>query len=131
MPAAATTVRRERAVRPCFPMTLPRSPGATFSSTTLEFSPSTSRTTTDDGSSTSAFAMNSTSSFIARRPRSDLRALRLRQKAAHGFGGVRALLDPRLGLGDVELDRLGMRSGVVGTEALDEPALRRRAALGH
>src|SRR6185312_9639405 len=41
MPAALRMVRMERAVRPCFPMTLPRSLGATRSSKTVTCSPST------------------------------------------------------------------------------------------
>ena len=39
MPAAPSRVRMERAVRPCLPMTFPRSPGATRSSSTVTCSP--------------------------------------------------------------------------------------------
>ena len=55
----------ERAVRPCFPITFPRSLGATFNSRTVTCSPATSRTETSSGMSTRAFAMSSTNCFIA------------------------------------------------------------------
>src|SRR5688572_581900 len=42
IPAAPRIVRTERAVRPCFPITLPRSLGATFNSKTVTCSPCTS-----------------------------------------------------------------------------------------
>src|SRR5262249_21367647 len=53
---ALRIVRSARAVRPCLPMTLPRSFWATRSSITITRSPSTSVTLTCSGSSTSAFA---------------------------------------------------------------------------
>src|ERR1044071_4014985 len=46
MPAARSNVRIALAVRPCFPITVPRSPVATFSSSTVAPSPSTSDTAT-------------------------------------------------------------------------------------
>src|SRR5580765_7966420 len=116
-------------------MTFPRSDGATRSSTTVAPSCSTTSTRTADGSSTSAFAMSSTRSFIAVHPgrmcrrgagprgveASDagagaLRLLSLDQEAPHRLRRVRPLLDPCLRLVDVELDRLGMRPGIVGPQ---------------
>src|SRR5436309_1453389 len=60
---ALRMVLSARAVRPCLPMTLPRSVWATRSSITVTRSPSTSVTFTCSGSSTSAFATYSTSSL--------------------------------------------------------------------
>src|SRR5690242_19030267 len=59
IPAAPRIVRIERAVRPCLPITLPKSFGATRSSSTI-VSPSTSVTLTCSGSSTSDLAICST-----------------------------------------------------------------------
>ncbi len=42
MPAAPSSVRMDRAVRPCLPMTLPKSLAATFNSSTVTCSPCTS-----------------------------------------------------------------------------------------
>src|SRR5579862_7991346 len=64
IPAAPSSVRMDRAVRPCLPMTLPRSLAATFSSNTVTCSPCTSLTITSSGKSTRAFAMSSTSCFM-------------------------------------------------------------------
>src|SRR5215471_10352360 len=64
IPAAPRIVRMERAVRPCLPITLPKSLGATRSSSTVTCSPATSRTATSSGMSTRAFAMSSTNCFI-------------------------------------------------------------------
>src|SRR6185437_10572983 len=64
MPAAPRIVRMERAVRPCLPMTFPRSLGATFSSSTVTCSPSTSLTETSCGISTRAFAISSINCLI-------------------------------------------------------------------
>src|SRR5712692_5241979 len=63
MPAAPKIVRIDRAVRPCFPMTFPRSPCATRSSRTVTCWPSTARTSTSSGLSTRAFAICSINSF--------------------------------------------------------------------
>src|SRR5581483_3877686 len=62
--AAESTVRMARAVRPCLPITLPRSPSATCSSSTVVPSSSNSSTSTASGSSTSDCAMKRISSFI-------------------------------------------------------------------
>src|SRR5580698_7978853 len=64
MPAAPSRVRMDRAVRPCLPMTLPRSLAATFNSSTVTCSPCTSLTFTSSGKSTRALAMSSMSCFI-------------------------------------------------------------------
>ena len=58
--------RIDRAVRPCFPMTFPKSLGATRSSSTVTCSPCTSLTVTSSGESTRAFAISSMSCFISR-----------------------------------------------------------------
>src|SRR5678815_616467 len=65
MPAAPRIVRIDRAVLPCFPITLPRSLGATLSSSTVVCSPSIAVTETSSGLSTRALAICSISSFIA------------------------------------------------------------------
>src|SRR5581483_8700899 len=54
MPAALNSVRNARAVRPCLPMTLPTSDGATVSSRTVSCASSTWLTCTWSGASTSA-----------------------------------------------------------------------------
>src|SRR5277367_3642468 len=64
MPAAPSSVRTALAVRPCRPITLPRSSGCTRSSSTVTCDPSTDLTCTSSGWSTRALAMLSTSSFI-------------------------------------------------------------------
>src|SRR3990172_5764650 len=64
IPAAPRMVRMERAVRPCLPMTLPRSDGSTRSSSTVTCSPSTAFTVTLSGWSTRDLAICSTSSRI-------------------------------------------------------------------
>src|SRR5208337_620248 len=64
MPAALRMVRTERAVRPCFPITFPKSEGCTRNSKTVTCSPSTARTETSSGLSTSALAMASINSLI-------------------------------------------------------------------
>src|SRR5215469_18329552 len=64
IPAAPRMVRIERAVRPCLPMTFPRSLGATFSSRTVTCSPCTIWTETSSGMSTRAFAISSINCFI-------------------------------------------------------------------
>src|SRR4051794_35393692 len=67
MPAAPSIVRMDRAVRPCLPITLPRSLGATFNSSTVTCSPCTSLTETSSGMSTRAFAISSINCFISPR----------------------------------------------------------------
>src|SRR5581483_9266243 len=64
IPAAPRMVRIERAVRPCLPITFPRSLGATFNSRTVTCSPSTTRTETSSGMSTRALAMSSINCFM-------------------------------------------------------------------
>src|SRR6185437_1891077 len=61
VPTAPSSVRIERAVRPCLPITFPRSPSATRSSKTVACSPAISFTTTPPGVSTRALAISSTS----------------------------------------------------------------------
>src|ERR1035438_8256706 len=68
IPAAPRIVRMERAVRPCLPITLPRSLAATLSSKTVTCSPSTSLTTPSSEISTRAFAISSINCFIAPPP---------------------------------------------------------------
>src|SRR5205085_4289576 len=65
MLAAARMVRSERAVRPCLPMTLPRSVGATRSSSTVSSGSATTVTETCAGSSTNTLAISSTSVRIS------------------------------------------------------------------
>jgi len=65
MPAAPKIVRRASAVRPCRPITLPTSSGWTHNSSTITCCPSTERTSTSSGWSTRAFAIISSSSFMA------------------------------------------------------------------
>src|SRR5262249_8668101 len=69
IPAAPRMVRIERAVRPCLPITLPRSLGATRSSRTVTCSPSTTFTATSSGMSTRAFAISSINCFIPPPPK--------------------------------------------------------------
>src|SRR5258708_22616153 len=64
IPAAPSSVRTALAVRPCRPITLPRSSGCTRNSKIVACEPSTDLTCTSSGWSTRALAMDSTSSFI-------------------------------------------------------------------
>src|SRR5258705_3499770 len=68
IPEAPSSVRMALAVRPCRPITLPKSSGCTRSSTTVACGPSTVSTFTSSGWSTSALAICSTSSFIPAPP---------------------------------------------------------------
>src|SRR5262249_44447363 len=63
IPAPRKIVRIARAVRPCLPMTFPRSWGETRSSRTIVASPSISLTDTSSGLSTRAFATVSITSL--------------------------------------------------------------------
>src|SRR5208282_4563578 len=65
MLTAPRIVRTDRAVRPCFPMTLPTSCGATLSFRTVFSSRPTASTSTASGSSTRARAISRTSSSTA------------------------------------------------------------------
>src|SRR5262249_1507554 len=64
MPAAPSSVRTAFAVRPCRPITFPKSSWCTRNSNTVTCDPSTDFTSTSSGWSTRALAMASTSSFI-------------------------------------------------------------------
>src|SRR5260370_26947531 len=64
IPHAPSSVRIALAVRPCRPITFPRSSGCTRNSSTVTCDPSTDFTCTSSGWSTRALAMASTSSFI-------------------------------------------------------------------
>src|SRR5258707_14012507 len=68
IPEAPSSVRMALAVRPCRPITLPKSSGCTRSSTTVACGPSTVATFTSSGWSTSALAICSTSSFMPAPP---------------------------------------------------------------
>src|SRR5713101_801144 len=106
------------AVRPCRPITLPRSSGCTRSSRTVTCDPSTDFTCTSSGWSTRARAMASTSSFMwslgmapAVKPRTHkyLEGLRLSdllqtEEAPHRIAGLRAKSHPILDTLRVELD---------------------------
>src|SRR4051812_3074707 len=93
MLAAPRMVRIDRAVRPCLPMTLPRSLGATRNSSTVLCSPSSALTWTCSGSSTRALAISSTSDRMSP-PCSFaiLRLLHLRGAYAFGLRFLRRLL---------------------------------------
>ena len=65
IPAALMIVRIELAVRPCFPITLPRSSEQLAIQKPSSVPPSMSRTEACSGLSTRAFAICSMSSFIA------------------------------------------------------------------
>src|SRR5258708_5751482 len=64
MPEAPSSVRMAFAVRPCRPITFPKSSGCTRSSTVVACGPSIAATFTSSGWSTRALAITSTSSFI-------------------------------------------------------------------
>jgi len=65
IPAAPNSVRIASAVRPCRPITLPKSSGWVFNSRTVTWEPSTALTCTPSGWSTSALAISAKRSFIA------------------------------------------------------------------
>src|SRR5439155_2931390 len=117
---ARTTVRRARAIRPCRPITLPTSSGATWSRSTSSPSCSSVSTRTASGSSTSRRASSA---------RSSANPLDL-QQPRNGVAGLRALPEPVLDLVLVELDRRGIRLRVVAPDDLDEPAVARGARVG-
>src|SRR5436309_2606670 len=120
---ARTTVRSARAIRPPRPITLPTSSGATWSRSASSPSRSSVSTRTASGSSTSRRASSSRSSAVAEPL--DLEELRDR------VGRLSALAEPVLDLVLVELDRRRLGLGVVAPDDLDEPAVARRARIGH
>src|SRR2546426_1844170 len=137
---ALRIVRNARAVRPCLPMTLPRSVWATRSSITVTRSPATSVTFTFSGSSTSAFATYSISSFNHHSHCSCLQQLRrplrpgLRGQCdqfLHGVGGLRPLGDPRPRLLAIDGHLRRVRDRGVVADDLDEAPLARRPRGGH
>src|SRR5262249_44901181 len=138
---ALRIVLSARAVRPCLPMTLPRSFWATRSSITITRSPSTSVTLTCSGSSTSAFATYSMRSLNNHSHCSCFRQLHsaplrpglrgLRDQLLHRIRGLRPLGDPRLGFLAIDGDLRRIRDRVVVSDHFDEPSVTRRAGGGH
>ena len=140
--AEATSARSAAAVRPCLPMTLPRSSGATYSSTSVVPLCSLSTTRTSSGRSVSARARTSTTALHAgvAGPRAHFTAgcrfgSRLRievpgDQRADRVRRLRALLQPVVDALPVDVDegRLGAR--IVVTEDLDEAAVARGARIG-
>src|SRR5213079_796048 len=115
-PAAARSVRSARAVRPCRPMTLPRSFGATSSSMMVWSPRSYARVSTASASSTSDLATNSMSSFTLLR-------LRLLQEGLDRRRELRSLRHPVVDARAVDLDVRRVLLRVVMADLLD----RRRA----
>ena len=127
-PLARTRMRSERTIRPPRPITLPRSSSATCSSKTT----ASSRSIALDphlarrrrrGSSRRTSSSSSTPA-LTRRARGGL------HEALHRVARLRALRDPVVDLGLVEIDRGGVGLRVVAPDDLDEPAVARRAAVG-
>src|SRR5512141_2300344 len=110
-------------MRPCRPITLPRSSWATWSRRTTVSSSSTRSTRTASGSSTSRRARYSSSSAKLRD------VLRL-QEPRDGVRGLSALAEPVLHPVLVELDQRGVVLRVVPADDLDELAVTRRARIG-
>src|SRR5208282_75566 len=154
MPAAPRSVRTALAVRPCLPITFPRSSGCTRSSRTVTCEPSTGRTCTSSGWSTRAFAMASTSSFIlhlhvldlrlavekAPRLTGDaqemgtslgLRDLLLVDKATNGVARLRTDSEPMLDAFGVELDLRGLLQRIVGSHQFNNAPVPWLAAFNH
>lgn len=86
MLAAPRIVRIERAVRPCLPMTLPRSAGATRSINAVPSLSGAACTVTSSGRSTSALAMPETRSIIDRVRSSRVTVLVATSVIAHLMG---------------------------------------------
>src|SRR5262249_25580815 len=131
---ASTSVLSASAMRPCRPITLPVSPGATVSSTSVVPRWTFSVTFTASGASTSAFAMVSTTcatrlATLLRHGGSGRRQV-TRDERPHGVGRTGALADPVLHALAIDLDLRGLRARVVVPEDLDERAVARRALLG-
>src|SRR6266536_1860602 len=118
--AARTSWRSARAILPCLPITLPTSSFATNSLSTTTSSRSSRSTLTASGWSTSRRASTSSSSA---------NVLDLEQ-APHRLRRLRALVQPRLHLLLVQLDRRGVGLRVVPPDDLDELAVARRARIG-
>src|SRR6266516_2151272 len=115
-PAAARRVRSARAVRPCRPITLPGSFGATSSSMMVWSPRSYARVLTASASSTSDLATNSMSSFTLLR-------FGLLQDRLDGGRNLGALGNPVVDARAVDLDVRRILLGVVVADLLD----RRRA----
>src|SRR5271169_3131590 len=143
MPAAPSSVRIALAVRPCRPITLPRSSGCTFSSSTVTCAPSPDFTCTSSGWSTRARAMVSTSSFMDtwERPRPD-RGAKFRkalwlgdllqlQEAAHGIARLCALPQPILDALRVQLDLRRLLQRIVRAHRFLHAAVPRPGPFNH
>src|SRR5216684_1275099 len=126
-------------------MTLPKSSGATCSSNTRALrSLRTSRTCTAEGSSTSDFAIYSTSLrmfypqlFFGLRLRVSLHLLETLhhpyalEQRCNGIGRLCAHFQPVQGLFRVDLDGGWFNQGIVPAEILDNAAIAWRARIGH
>src|SRR5262245_1637713 len=125
-PATPTRVRKALAVRPCLPMTLPRSAGSTWSSITIPEERCPSETTTASGCSTIALTSTSTivptpaSASDIRLSPSALADSRPLEQLAHRIGGVRSLPEPEIGPLHVQRNLRGLGLGIVMAQALDE-----------
>src|SRR5512143_320812 len=113
-------LRSARAMRPCLPMTLPTSSGATWRWKTIESSRSSVSTRTASGSSTSPRASHSRSSAIDAGGLDEPRD-RIRRPGA--------LRHPVLDLRLVEVDRGRVGLRVVAPDDLDEASVARRAGV--
>src|SRR5205807_4821957 len=115
---ALRMVRIDLAVRPCLPMTRPRSSLATRSSSTEAVSPCVSFTSTASGLFTNCRARNWTSSFIAGSVEAGSGGLgsgrRYLNELPHSVAGLRARFEPMGGLLVIQADFGGIEQGIVG-----------------
>src|SRR5581483_797443 len=153
MLAAARMVRSERAVRPCLPITLPRSLSATRNSRTVSPPSSTASTDTWLGSSTSTLAISSTRARMSplspvisglsfcrwdvvwRRCLTRLgrggRRRGLLQQLVHGFRRLRALREPVINALAVQVHGRRVGARVVRAHHLHRASIARALLVNH
>src|SRR5579864_1780413 len=159
MLAAPRIVRMDFAVRPCLPITLPRSLCATRSSSTVASPSSTGVTLTSAGVSTSAWAICSTKArispavsaispsfssqllgpydFCSRRPepalsgRGTCRGWRFGEQTAYRIGKLRTLGNPVVDAIAFQINGRGVGAGVIQPHHFHFTAVARPLLLNH
>src|SRR5258708_9932281 len=117
-------VRNERAVRPCLPITRPKSPAATRSLNAAPPASSVVSTVTSSGLSTKDFAICSINAVIWSGRDWRSRGSRNLQQPAHGIGGLRPLADPVVDAFLLQFHRGRFSERIVVTHDLHRLAVR-------
>src|SRR3984957_1892314 len=131
---ALRIVRIDFAVRPCLPITRPRSSFATRNSRIEAVSPWVSLTSTASGLLTNCCARNSTSSLMAGSPKGSgglCGAGRLLNQLPHGVARFSSRLQPLLSLSGFQCYFRRIERGVVSSNLIDVTAVAGRPRIGN